>query len=61
MLHGQQDRQQINLDGHVVVLNTHVQMEKEIVTVMMNVKTLYDVGKTIAMIYIQQIQQILPH
>ena len=40
------------LGGHVVALKTHVQMEKEIVTVMMNVKTNYDVVKTIVMIFI---------
>ena len=60
-MHGQQGRQQVPLGGHVVVLKTNVNMEKEIVIVMMNVKAIYDVAKTIVIVYIQQIQKILPH
>ena len=57
---GQQGRQQANLGGHVVALKTNVKKKKEIATVMMNVKAVYDVAKTIVKIYIQQMQKILP-
>ena len=58
-MHGQQGRQQVPLDGHVVVLKTHVKKKKEIATVMMNVKANYDVAKTIVMLYIMIVQILL--
>ena len=58
-MHGQQGRQQANLGGHVVALKTHVKKTQEIATVMMNVIAIYDVAKTIVMLYM--VVQILLH
>ena len=58
-MHGQQGRQQANLGGHVVALKTHVKKKKEIATVMMNVSAIYDVAKTIVMLYMVIVQILL--